>query len=408
MKNTNNGITLIALVITIIVLLILAGVAINMAIDSDGLFGKANTAAEKWNIAVGEEEETIGGLYGKLEEMTKDPMKLEDDDLKPELKTMILTVGGTSDFVLPIVKNYDGTDYSYNFTVDWGDGSEEETYNSNIQVSTVNYLANNNYTVKPLAYIPTVLYVATHSYTTEGVYQVKIKGEFDRFDTDESGEILEINQWGVTNTDAYMIENVYKIASPSKNTFKESFVYIYSNNIVNLPQNAFVGLEEIWIDTDNVEEVTIPDSITSVVYIDGQNLKNIQVQNRNESYSSINGVLYSKDKKTLIRFPEGREGIFEIPDGVTTIGEYAFNNCKIGEIKIPDSVTTIEDYAFHSSKIIRIIIPSSVVSMGTPFYGCDRLEKIYCRHSSKPDGWVEWWSTGTSSTMVKEWGYTGE
>lgn len=61
-KNFNKGITLIALVITIIVLLILAGVAINMATDSNGLFGKANSAAESWNTAVGEESNVIWNL----------------------------------------------------------------------------------------------------------------------------------------------------------------------------------------------------------------------------------------------------------------------------------------------------------------------------------------------------------
>ena len=65
MKSKNKGITLIALVITIIVLLILAGVAINMAINSDGLFGKANEAATGWNTAV-QEERKIGNLLNIL------------------------------------------------------------------------------------------------------------------------------------------------------------------------------------------------------------------------------------------------------------------------------------------------------------------------------------------------------
>lgn len=61
-----KGITLIALVITIIVLLILATVAINMAINSDGLFGKAKEAAEGWNSAAEEEGTAIGELMNVL------------------------------------------------------------------------------------------------------------------------------------------------------------------------------------------------------------------------------------------------------------------------------------------------------------------------------------------------------
>ena len=59
------GITLVALVITVIVLLILAGAAINMAINSEGLFGKANEAVEEWNSAVGEEESQLENLIEK-------------------------------------------------------------------------------------------------------------------------------------------------------------------------------------------------------------------------------------------------------------------------------------------------------------------------------------------------------
>ena len=61
-KDQNKGITLVALVITIIVLLILAGVAINMAINSDGLFTKANEASQRWNESVKEESQTIDNL----------------------------------------------------------------------------------------------------------------------------------------------------------------------------------------------------------------------------------------------------------------------------------------------------------------------------------------------------------
>ena len=57
------GITLVSLVITIIVLLILAGVAINLAMDEEGLIGKAEEAVESWNRAVGEESNAIKNIF---------------------------------------------------------------------------------------------------------------------------------------------------------------------------------------------------------------------------------------------------------------------------------------------------------------------------------------------------------
>ena len=62
-----RGITLIALVITIIVLLILAGVSINVVFNQGDLFGKANNAVEKWNNKIAEEENLINTIFGELQ-----------------------------------------------------------------------------------------------------------------------------------------------------------------------------------------------------------------------------------------------------------------------------------------------------------------------------------------------------
>ena len=69
-NNKQKGITLISLVITVIILLILATVAINLAVDSNGLFGKAGQASNKWNESVATEESALNGLIGTLDEMT--------------------------------------------------------------------------------------------------------------------------------------------------------------------------------------------------------------------------------------------------------------------------------------------------------------------------------------------------
>lgn len=68
-----DGITLISLVITIIVLLILATVAISLAVDSNGLFSKSGDASNKWNTSVAEEQTTIGSLLDTLENVSPTP-----------------------------------------------------------------------------------------------------------------------------------------------------------------------------------------------------------------------------------------------------------------------------------------------------------------------------------------------
>ena len=67
---SKKGITLVSLVITIIVLMILAGVAISLVTGQDSIFSKANEAAKKWNTAIGEESNTIKNILAIADQVT--------------------------------------------------------------------------------------------------------------------------------------------------------------------------------------------------------------------------------------------------------------------------------------------------------------------------------------------------
>ena len=72
MKNKNNGITLIALIVTIVVLIIIAGVTLNIALGENGIFTKAKQAADTYKNAAANEVAELDKVFGELEGLTGD------------------------------------------------------------------------------------------------------------------------------------------------------------------------------------------------------------------------------------------------------------------------------------------------------------------------------------------------
>ncbi len=81
----------------------------------------------------------------------------------------------------------------------------------------------------------------------------------------------------------------------------------------------------------------------------------------------IDGVLFSKPDKRLIAYPSSKESsTYAIPQGIETIGEFAFSNCiSLTSISIPNSITNIEDCAFYDC-FEQASISSFVVSPDHP------------------------------------------
>ncbi len=79
-----------------------------------------------------------------------------------------------------------------------------------------------------------------------------------------------------------------------------------------------------------------------------QNLTAIEVDPDNQHYTSEDGILFTADRSTLVRYPIARPGeTYSVPEDATSIGAWAFDGTHLTEIYIPASVEHVGEWAFH-------------------------------------------------------------
>ena len=111
---------------------------------------------------------------------------------------------------------------------------------------------------------------------------------------------------------------------------------IIPKSVTSIGSLAFLGCIRL-------TTVTIPDGVTSIgdAAFAGSSTS-INVSRENKNYCSVDGGLYNKQKTTILHPGKIQNGTFRIPDGVTSIGGYAFDGYRsLTNVTIPDSVTNI-------------------------------------------------------------------
>ena len=160
----------------------------------------------------------------------------------------------------------------------------------------------------------------------------------------------------------------------------------------SIPDHAFDGC---W----NLTGIIIPDGVTSIgdrafyncsltdVYIPKtvsviadeafvgyyiKTIREINVDEHNKNYCSVDGVLFSKDMTKLIQYPSGKQGnSYSVPYGVLSIGQSACTSCGFNKIIIPDTVVTIDGMAFSCCENLKdITLPNSVKTIGYCAFDC--------------------------------------
>lgn len=119
------------------------------------------------------------------------------------------------------------------------------------------------------------------------------------------------------------------------------------------------------------------------------NIECFEVSSQNQYLCSENGILYNKDKTTLLRVPQKMKGHYEIPDTVTKIAGYALQKCELlTSVTIPYGVTTIYQLAFFCCRgLTSLVIPDSVTAIDAhSFAYCENVTELYISEGLKEIG----------------------
>lgn len=435
-KANEKGITLIALIVAVIILVLLA--AISIGVLNNGIIDRAGNAKDSAEVA-GEKEiikqsAIMATVKNKYTELT-------ESGLQSSLET---NSNGNANII-----DSDDESYTIKFTdsgryyevdnqgkIEKLDSNGEKTLTVQCVNSAGTVLEEKTYTIVKNTYSKNPIEVAEYEVANEG----KIEGEITANKTiqvlyylkcydDKTLVFTGLDSSGNTTADesaivSYMVGNgssTYGNGMKSEAKSIQSVLYIpetYNGKPVTKVGKYSLGQLNFskTVIADNVETIadsSIKGSSLGILVL-GKNLKKIEVNglsgcknvqkiifrcnqfNTNMAtyfpkYSSAtmeldsnedkfileDGVLYSKTGETIYYVEKWKTGTFTVSSSVTTIFNYSFSYSRLTTVIIPDSVTLIKDEAFLDSYIQEITIGAGVTSIGSrAFTRCSSLTTV--------------------------------
>ena len=303
----NKGITLIALIVTIVVLLILAGVSIAVITGDDGVIKSANQAKTEQRGGTVEDRVAVWKAGKATSEYTHRETKTEDEMLNDLINDKLLfeneidrenkkiTIGskeidysagkglepGTDKGKEELILEYEvsagdtielphyfysgGTEtIEFNFQVDWGDGTTETG------------ITNDNISTK-----------SKHQYQNAGTYDIKIKGKYESLqcssssaDAENYDKLKKIKQWGTTGLKYVNFDygnNLNEIASPTENSFVNLVgIWFSYAKIQSIPENLFANCPNVTSFYSTFEECSNLTSIPAKLFDNCENVENFR------------------------------------------------------------------------------------------------------------------------------------
>lgn len=327
MKKNEKGITLIALVVTIIVLLILAGVSISMITGENGIVNQASNAKDATEQGKVEElvDLAVTSLIGENEGSTNEitPDMIAEEVNRMENRDDVYAEG--SIFPVDIIFPEEGRRVNVNLEKDW-----DENYSANVTEEDI---------------APTELfnYEIISNGETDTEKQVKITGIKDEFYIEDTFYSIEYDGMTDTLVIPYRVQGSKVEGGIANEYYAITEVSLVKFNTTDYYDTCWKALPE------NLENIIYPNTVSKIyagekrfqsqgTYNDG-NLKKVVLSNKTEKIPDYFFIGCGSLKEVII------------PEGIKEIGRYVFDGCQnLEEITFPSTIETISQYAFMAGE----------------------------------------------------------
>ena len=192
----------------------------------------------------------------------------------------------------------------------------------------------------------------------------------------------------ITSIERYTFASCTSLANitfPESVTSIEEYAFYYCHSLttINIPDTVVKIGNSAFAHCIVLYSINIP----TAAILDGNpftscsGLRTISIAADHPVYEVVDNVIFDKINKELVYFPATYRiaDSYTIPDGIVSIGQSAFAQCKsLKKLTIPNSVTSIGDNAFMGcDSLCDIIIPDSVTFIGnSAFRECDSLTSV--------------------------------
>jgi len=184
---------------------------------------------------------------------------------------------------------------------------------------------------------------------------------------------------------------------------------------VTLPNSVSVLGANLFEGCTSLTSFTLPSSLNylnNYVFLGCSRLTSIAINASNTLFSTVDGVLFNKKQTSLLTFPSGKTGSYEVPSSVTLIQDGAFFQCSLSSLVLPVNLSYIQNAAFQGCSHLSSLsldpqnanytvannvlfskdqttlvaylgglsgtysIPSSVTDIGTAFFNCSEITGV--------------------------------